>query len=329
MTPNAGSSGNQQNLQRLRKILANQINTVARGKGVDPQLVRKQYVFALFFKRIFHGDDHTWMLLGGNALLIRAGGGRFTRDIDLARDISWEDPEPVKDELQLLVDAGAQLDPFRFELGEIDPHSDPDSFGYGSKTAKITVTVWLGNRVFDTFVIDITNRRHAHGPVDMLPLSPVIEHDTLLDLPRVPVVAVENHLADKICAMYELHGRNNDQPSTRYRDLADIVRLIESSRIDAARLREVLGHEQQRRSISLPQHLHAPSPRWASEFPRAAQDFAEYRADYHQLDVSLTYAGACVNPVLSGEIIAGRWEPTSRSWQTPGELPSLRIYEEN
>lgn len=146
MTPNAGSSGNQQNLQRLRKILANQINTVARGKGVDPQLVRKQYVFALFFKRIFHGNDHTWMLLGGNALLIRAGGGRFTRDIDLARDISWEDPEPVKDELQLLVNAGAQLDPFRFELGEIDPHSDPDSFGYGSKTAKITVTVWLGNR---------------------------------------------------------------------------------------------------------------------------------------------------------------------------------------
>lgn len=314
MTPNA-SSRNQQNLQRLRKNLANQINTVARGKGVDPQLVRKQYVFALFFKRVFPGDDPTWMLLGGNALLIRAGGGRFTRDIDLARGISWEDPEPVKDELQLLVDAGDQLDPFRFELGEIDPHSDPDSFGYGSKTAKITVTVWLGNRAFDTFVIDITNRRHDHGPVDMLPLSPVIEHETLANLPDIPVVAVENHLADKICAMYELHGRNKEEPSTRYRDLADIVRLISSSAIDAARLHEVLGHEQQRRGIVLPQQLHAPSPRWAEAFPRAAKDFAEYPVTYHHLGASLTYAGACVNPVLSGNISAGRWDPDSQLWR--------------
>lgn len=322
MTHDASSSQNQQNLQRLRKLLANQISAVARGKGVDPQLVRKQYVFALFFKRIFHDDSHSWMLLGGNALLIRAGGGRFTRDIDLARDTSWEDPEPVRDELQALVDSGDQIDPFRFNLDGIDPHSDPDSFGYGSKTAKITVTVWLGNRIFDTFVIDITNRRPAHGPVDMLPLSPVIEHDTLTGLPRIPVVAVENHLADKICAMYELHGRNKDEPSTRYRDLADIVRLIEVSRIDATRLRDVLGHEQQRRRLSLPRQLRAPSPQWESGFSRAAQDFAEYPVAYHQLEASLTYAGSCVNPVLDGAITAGQWDPYSRLWEEHPEYDS-------
>ncbi|QGU08747.1 hypothetical protein COCCU_14285 (plasmid) [Corynebacterium occultum] len=320
---------NRQNLQRLRKILSTKITTVARSKGVDPQLVRKQYVFALFFKRLFHGDEGNWMLLGGNALLIRAGGGRFTRDIDLARGTTWEDPAPVKEELQVLVNAGTASDPFRFELGDIDPHSDPDSFGYGSKTAKITVTVWLGNRIFDTFLIDITNRRHDHGPVDMLPLSPVIEHETLADLPDIPVVAVENHLADKICAMYELHGRNKEEPSTRYRDLADIVRLINASIIDAARLREILGHEQQRRGIVLPQQLHAPSPRWVENFPRAAKDFAEYPVAYHQLNTSLSHAGVCVNPVLSGEIIAGHWGPASQSWQTSGELPSIRTHEEN
>lgn len=329
MTREVDENQNRQNLQRLRKILANKITIVARGKGVDPQLVRKQYVFALFFKRLFRTEEVNWMLLGGNALLIRAGGGRFTRDIDLARDTSWEDPAAVKAELQALVNAGTVADPFRFELGELDPNSDFNRFGYGAKTAKITVTVWLGNRIFDTFIIDITNRRHGHGPVDMLPLSPVIEHDTLTDLPDIPVVAVENHLADKICAMYELHGRNGDQPSTRYRDLADIVRLIRSSIIDAARLREVLGHEQQRRGIVLPQQLQPPSSRWAESFPRAAQGFAEYPAEYHQLDVSLTHAGACLNPVLSGKIIAGYWDHVSRSWQAVEELPSISTYEEN
>lgn len=44
----------------------------------------------------------------------------------------------------------------------------------------------------------------------------VIEPETLADLPTVPVVAVENHLDDKIRARYELHGRNKDQPSTCY-----------------------------------------------------------------------------------------------------------------
>ena len=92
MTRDVDGNQNQQNLQRLRKILSNKITTVARGKGVDPQLVRKQYVFAVFFKRIFHGDDHSWMLLGGNALLIRAGGGRFTRDIDLC--LLYTSPSP-------------------------------------------------------------------------------------------------------------------------------------------------------------------------------------------------------------------------------------------
>ena len=36
--------------------------------------VRKQYVFTLFFKRLFRTEEVNWMLLGGNALLIRAGG---------------------------------------------------------------------------------------------------------------------------------------------------------------------------------------------------------------------------------------------------------------
>lgn len=256
------------------------------------------------------------MLLGGNALLIRAGGGRFTRDIDLARETTWDDPTPVRKELQALVDAWGQVDLFRFELGDIDPHSDPDSFGYGAKTAKIPVTVWLGNRIFDTFIIDITNRRHDHGPVDLLPLTPVIEHETLTHLPKVPVAAVENHLADKICALYELHGRNKDQPSTRYRDLADIVRLITASRIDAARLREVLDHGQQRRGIVLPQQLQAPSPRWVENFPRAAKDFAEYPAEHQRLEASLNHARECLNPVLAGTITARHWDPTTRSWRT-------------
>lgn len=79
-----------------------------------------------------------------------------------------------------------------------------------SETAKITVTVWLGNRKFDTFFIDLTNLHRVPSRVDMVPLSPVINHDALTDLPRIPVVVVENHLAEKVGRCYlilELGGR--------------------------------------------------------------------------------------------------------------------------
>lgn len=144
----------------------------------------------------------------------------------------------------------------------------------------------------------------------------MIEHETLQSLPRVPVVAVENHLADKICAMYEPHGRNRDRPSTRYRDLADVVRIIQAVDIDAGRLTGNLHHEQQRRQIVLPRQLLAPSPQWEKGFATAAKNFAEYPTEYHQLPASLRYAGDCLNPLLSGEITAGRWNARAQVWET-------------
>lgn len=76
--------------------------------------LRKQFVFSLFFRRLFRDDDGGWLVLGGNALIIRTGGGgRFTQDIDLSRSRGWDDEEDLKGELDEIVsrDVG---DPFAF-----------------------------------------------------------------------------------------------------------------------------------------------------------------------------------------------------------------------
>ena len=64
----------------LRKSINARIRSEAKRRGALPNEIRKQYVFSLFFKRLFARDFGHWMLLGGNALLIRTGGGRFTQD---------------------------------------------------------------------------------------------------------------------------------------------------------------------------------------------------------------------------------------------------------
>lgn len=299
---------------KLARTIGPQLRAEAARRGVAADLIRKQYVFTLFLGRLFSGPTEApWVLLGGNALLIRTGGGRFTQDVDLARESDWDDLEDVRTELQHLADRQSERDPFTFEIYKIEVHSEEDPFGYGAKTAKAKVRVSLGNAVFDQFSIDITSRRHVDSPVDMIPLRAVIDHHTLADLPRVPTTPAENHLADKVCAMYELHGPSS-LPSTRYRDLADIVRLIRAAELDAARLIQVLRREEGRRKITLPLDMTPPAPEWEIRFAIAARGFAEYPTDLHPLAASLTAAAACLTPILSGERTDGTWMPESATW---------------
>lgn len=210
--------------QALKVSLGARLRNTAAERGASAEELRKQFTFALLFRRIFSREDAHWLVLGGNALLLRTGGGRFTKDVDLSRTNEWEDENHLKAELDEIIgrDVG---DPFIFVVNRVDPHDHQDRYGYGTATAKAYITVWLGGTEFDTFTIDISQRRHVDGPVDYFEPTPVIEHELLDNMPRIPVVPVENHTADKICAMYEKHAGEVTW-STRYRDLADLVRIV-------------------------------------------------------------------------------------------------------
>lgn len=302
-------------LARLASSIRDRLNNEARHRGVTADVIRKQYVFTLFLSRLFDTDPQPpWVLLGGNALLIRTGGGRFTQDIDLARESGWESTEDVRAELQFLADYAADRDPFTFLVVSVEPHSEPDPYGYGAKTARAKVQASLGAQLFDTFTIDLTERRHLDVPVDQVRLRAVIEHETLANLPSVPTTPLENHLADKVCAMYERHGRDGRSPSTRYRDLADIVRILDAGPIEAARLKEVLTRESGRRGAILPSRMEAPSEEWRAVFPRQARTFAEYPNRLYELDASLDETRPCLDPVLSGARTSGVWDHEERSW---------------
>ena len=298
---------------RLRRSLGAKLAGEARRRGVAADLVRKQYIFTLFLSRIFQDDDSPWILLGGNALLIRTGGGRFTQDVDLARNSPWDSAEEARVELQELSSRPFKGDPFDFDLYSASIHR-ADPYGYGAQTVKVKAKALLGGQLFESFSLDLTTRRHVDGSVDRVPLKPIIEHETLQDLPAVPTTPIENHLADKICALYEMHGANGDQASNRYRDLVDVVRIVVDIPFNAARLSLVLQRESERRRLELPNSMERPSEQWVAQFPRAAANFAEYPREYWDLDAAIAFCGSCLNDVLSGSRTSGAWKPTSRSW---------------
>ena len=253
------------------------------------------------------------MVLGGNALLLRTGGGRFTKDVDLSRSEDWSSEDELRSELRAIVgrDVG---DGFSMEVDRVERHDHRDRYGYGTKSAKAYLRVVLAGETFEPFTIDLSVRRHADGPVDYIVPEPVIDHELVLDLPAVPVVPIENHVADKVCAMYETH--QEDGPSTRYRDLADLVRIVRDLEIDARRLSEMLAHEQHRRRMEpLPGVLTSPHPIWDTAYPQAARNFAEFPPELYGLDASLHAAGNCLNEVLAGQRAGGTWDPLAQVWR--------------
>jgi hypothetical protein len=236
---------------RLRQSLGTKLANEARSRGVAADPVRKQYIFTIFLSRIFQDRTAPWVLLGGNALLIRTGGGRFTQDVDLARETPWASPEDALSELRQLSSRPHHDDPFEFDLYSVTTHRE-STYGYGAETAKVKARALLGGQEFETFSIDLTARRHIDAPVDQVPLKPIIDHETLRDLPSIPTTPIEHHLADKVCALYEQHGQAGDGASTRYRDLADIVRIVAEIPFGAVRLITVLRREAGRRQMTLP-----------------------------------------------------------------------------
>lgn len=301
-------------VERERKARDLKIQREAKQRGTTPALIRKQVAFALFFQRVFSQDDSRWMLLGGNALLIRTGYGRFTQDIDLSRDEPWDDLSNVQEEIEALLQQGDRPDDFEFTITKVATHSEPDNYGYGAKTAKLTVRVDFGGKQFDIFTIDITSRKHITSAVEHLQLKPVLDDVALTDLPKIPTVPAENHMADKICALYEKHQGEKQRPSTRYRDLADLVRFVQDVPVDANRLAIVIAHESQRRKITPPQRLVAPDDSWIKNYPQAAGDFAQYPAHLLPLDKALEYVGTCLNEILNGTRTTGHWNPEHQCW---------------
>jgi Nucleotidyl transferase AbiEii toxin, Type IV TA system len=60
-----------------------------------------------------------------------------------------------------------------------------------------------------------------------------------------------DHFADKACAIFERHGPAGT-PSTRYRDLVDLVPIVLAAPAEAEPQLTALRSEAQRRSLQLP-----------------------------------------------------------------------------
>ncbi|MEJ5929184.1 nucleotidyl transferase AbiEii/AbiGii toxin family protein [Corynebacterium sp. H128] len=297
--------------RNLQRSLNTRIGNLSKETGRSRDSLRSQLVFQCFLKRVFSSPSE-WVLKGGTALLMRNGDGRFTRDIDLARSRAWNDISEIRQEFERIAQLSGD-DGFVFKVSSVGQKSVVDD-GYATPTAEVKVEVRLGAKRFHTINIDVSLRRHTQIPLEKVYVDPLLNEllgESKCSSFTVLVTAIEAHLADKICAMFEPH-RNG--VSMRFHDLADIIQIIRTQNFSAEKFLEVLHHEVARRRMDWPARITSPGPVWEEKYPINATQYAGLPRELQSLQSSLDYAGSCLNEVLKGERTQGTWKHEQLSW---------------
>lgn len=280
----------------------------ARRKRPVNQLER-EFVLQRFLARVFANDESPWVLKGGTGLLIRLPDARHSQDLDLLHP-SADLPTAVA-ELRELSRSGE--DPFTFTVGT------PVAMSGGVEGAKVTVEVTLGASFFHSFPIDVSTALPFIARVEHHRPLPVVEVPAVGPLPSFALFPLADQIADKVCAMYQRYGPS-EAPSSRYRDLVDLVLITANFFLEAAETAAALAAESTRRSMTLPTALQTPGGQWRTGYPGTARDTALSR-ELHDLQAALAAAAECLDPLLDGQMTTGTWNPAERRWQESPATP--------
>lgn len=284
----------------FRDALETRLKT-AQTDGVGISRLRKRVVFERMLARLQAVAPDGWYLKGGFALELRLGGlARTTKDIDIDWTISEDDAT------ELLLDAAAYDlgDGFTFELRR--DGADDDLAGDGQRW---TIRADLAGREFERVAVDV-----GFGK------APVVEPDTiaashLLDFAdiapvTVPALAVEQHLAEKLHAYTRGYG---DGPSSRVKDLVDVVVIAHTTTVDVGRLRLAVASIFQRRAThDVPDRLPTPPSDWDRPWAK----LVEHLPADADLPSGFAAAARFWDPVLGRSVMTGTWNPVDSAWES-------------
>ena len=280
-------------------------NAFVADKSTSTQDRIRQEYFRRFLSRIFSERDKSdWLLKGGTGVLARVASGRRAADVDLFRANNTLDG--ALEELICLasLDLG---DFFRFVYTKHQSAvgSDQQTYteGYG-----VDFDVYIGADKKEPLHVDPVVGVIITDEVTVTPPA------NRLDLPRLPsndyrLYPIVDQVADKVCAtIADYSGR----PSSREKDLVDLVVIAKTQTMSADPLRRAIDAEARARSL-IPFTEPTIPPTWGRRYAKEAKD-VPYCADYRSADLASELMGAFIDPVLRSEVPGKTWSPDSLAW---------------
>ncbi|MGH3005682.1 MAG: nucleotidyl transferase AbiEii/AbiGii toxin family protein [Gaiellaceae bacterium] len=286
----------------FRSALEARLNATARAGGRPVGRARKLVAFTRLLARLERAAPDRWVLKGGFALELRVPGqARTTRDVDLDWDTSLDEAATALVEAAAL-DLG---DHFAFDIRRVGD-ADIGSAGGG---VRFHADASVAGRLFEPLLIDVGVGSELLRPPDELTAPDLLDFAEIAPA-HVRAIALEQHIAEKVHAYTRRHG--DDEPSSRVKDLIDIVLMSELASFDFDRLREaVIRVFEERATHEVPAALPAPPLDWARPYRVLA---AEVGLDPNP-SAGHRLAAAFLDPVVAGDTNARQWDASKAEWR--------------
>lgn len=276
------------------------------GIGTSVQELVDLAVFDRFLCRVFSQPGCPFALKGGTSILARLPSSRSTTDVDLETA-----GMSIDDAINQLIDA-ARIDlgdHFTFTYLRHRNTGGPNQPDLHAAAVTFSVAVQgAGDRNPLTVDLAIHTRTPA-APLESI--TPAFRLDLARLGPSVAyrAIAVEDQIADKVCATL---GTYAGLTSTRSKDLVDLIILTKTMPLDARQLRLSIQTEAHRRNLapfitlSVPQQLADGYRKIAKTVPLLV--------DLLGSEDAVSLVNAMLEPVFSGAIEEGTWDPKTQRW---------------
>lgn len=284
----------------------------AKAQGMAANDMYNRFFRELFLAELMAREDG-WVLKGGTNLYCRIPGARHTQDLDLYRQ---DDPTSYRQAAAALAKRmdGVKIGPYRFQITAPRTRTLSGTID----NAQLTVQVFYGVGELSRFHIDVSGDLQVPAVTDTI----TVTRSDSLDLAfaqrefTIRSYPIENQVADKVCAMFELHGADQ-RPSTRYRDLYDIALIALELSLDAADLSAAVSTQQQVRNLTLPTQVQLPGPEWEAGYAKLVAVSPQLREEITNVWSAVEVAGLLLDPVLGAaeNVPSGMWSPTLRTWR--------------
>jgi predicted nucleotidyltransferase component of viral defense system len=287
----------------FRAALEARLNAAAREGGRPVGRARKIVAFTRLLARLQEAAPERWMLKGGFALELRLPGqARATRDIDL----DWQ--TSLDDAAETLIEAAALDlgDYFDFQIERVGAAD----VGAG-RGVRFRAEAYVAGRLFEQLVIDVGVGQEVFAGADELTTPDLLDFAGI-EPAHIPAAPLEQHLAEKLHAYTRRYGAG--EPSSRPKDLIDMVLISELATFEASRLLEVIERLFAARAThDLPAALLPPPGNWAGPYRTLA---LEVKLDPNPA-TGHEQVARLLDPLLAGELSEHQWDPERLLWREP------------
>ena len=260
-----------------------------------------------FLCRVFATNEPAFVLKGGQSMLAKIPNARETRDVDLLGRTS--DLNKALSELKeaAATDLGDFID-FRFRTAMPMDTSQDYRNGY-----TVTFDTWLGGTkrigvVSVDLVVDPAQLDELETlcPVTRLDVAGLVCFDYVINTP-------ETHVAEKTYAVMQTYATG---PSSRVKDLADLVTSMLNERVESEKLAGRLSIEASFRHMDPIGEFAVPAA-WkttlSGNYRKMARE-AKLPPDLEDIFAAEAAVANWLRPVLKGEAKGYAWNPEKQAW---------------